>query len=444
MMSVPAVAVLAPVIPHEFPGDVPRYWRLRHLLTFILIIVPAALFTAYVAPGIASRSVGAGGNSDMALAVGAIVALATPVLTYGSVFFSHMPAGLLAGTAFAIVTADSADVPLRPLHGFIAGLLASTAVLTEYPTALLAFVVAAALVIERRRLRALPAFAAGAAIGAVALLAYNRAAWGNAFTTGYAFKASAEHAAIHANGFFGVTIPTAERLWGVLFSARRGLLFYCPLLLAIPLGWARSWKIDRRATALSIAVVVLYVAFASGFVDWEAGWSAAARHLVPAIPLLVGPLAAGIVAMLSGRATRIALGVLAAWSVGAAILSVGVTPWFPELFANPLGDVALRSLGEGVAMQNLLTDFVGVPQIAVFALWAALTISLVAFALRAIAAGEARRAVLVAFGVTLLVQPVILTAASHPAPDAERARAELLHRLGFDDAARTIMERTPR
>lgn len=426
-------------LPRYDDSSAPDYWPLRHGLTWLLICLPAALLPFLA---VTERYVESATNASPVHAYAALFALTTPILTYASLFFSHVLAGFLVGAAYLLVRLPRAESRSRAwIRAFAAGLLAAFAVVTEYPTIILAALVLATLVVVGRRdSSTVVAFVVGGMVGGLPLLVYNEFAWGAMFTTGYAFKASAEQAAIHGQGFFGVRLPTWDGLWGVLFSARRGLLFYCPLLLCLPLGWASMWRVNRVDAALSMAGVILYVMFAAGFVDWEGGWSAADRHLVPILPMLFVPLVAGIQTLLERTWSSAILAILAGCSLCAAILSVAVTPYFPELFKNPLADVAVRSLLDGAAMRNIISDHTSVAPLTVFIAYAALVTLAVGGSLWSLARlPNRRRVMMAAFLGTMIVYPAGLRlGSSPPTPTLEQARSDLLRRIGYEDLAQSI------
>jgi hypothetical protein len=431
LVAAPIVATVGVLLPRYGQSDAPDYWPLRHLLTWLLVSAPAALVLGLAAGNARLEAIGP------AWAIALLFGLATPLLTYGSVFFSHVPATLMIGAAWGLVRGLApATAGLARARALAAGVLAGGAVVTEYPTFILAATVGLAVVLDPGRRRHLVAFASGAVAAAVVLLAYNRAAWGAAFTTGYAFKAAADQAAIHAQGVFGVTLPTVEGLWGVLFSARRGILFYCPLLVTVAAGWRHLWRDERRDTALSIGATVAYVAFASGFVDWQGGWSAACRHLVPLLAMLCVPFAVGLRVLLDRPLTAVVVGVLAGCSVAGALLSIAVTPYFPELFSDPLAQVALRSLADGVAFRNLVTDATGIAPIVVFVAFATAVVGIVGTALAALARAPTRRQLaLVGFAAATVAWPVVIAWGSpRNASAVEPYRVELLRRLGATES----------
>lgn len=435
-LATPPTILLDATLPRYAASPSPDYWPLRHILTWLLICLPAALF-----PFFAMTDQRLAAENEPRYAYALLFAFATPVLTYASVFFSHVPAGLMAAIACLLVQRPiEPNSRLKSSHAFLAGLLAAFSIVTEYPTIILAVVVFMTLVFDRRRWSTVPAFLVGGVVGGIPLLIYNHAAWGTYFTTGYAFKSFAEHAAVHAQGFFGIRLPTWERLWGVLFSARRGLFFYCPLLLIVPVGWIRMWRTSRIDVGLSLFAVLAYITFATGFVDWEGGWCAADRHLVAILPLLFVPLAIGIRTLLERTWTCALLAALVGCSFSAAVLSVAVTPYFPELFTNPLPEVTLRSLRQGAALRNIISDHSSIAPMHVFIVYAiALTLA-VGICLFKLARVKSRRILIVAvFLATLILHPTMLWfSAPKATPEKENARADLLERIGYTELAQTI------
>ncbi len=422
---------LSIALPRFQDRTVPDYWPLRHTLVWLLVALPTALLVLLLASDRGQLAALLTARTERT-AVALLLVLATPLVTYGSLLFSHVTAGVMIAVAYHLVRGfPEPAASISHVRALGAGLLASLAVLTEYPTILLAGIVAAGVVADRKKWRSIPMFTVGALLGLGVLLAYNKAAWDSYVATGYQFKATAEHAAIHARGISGVALPSWDGLWGVLFSARRGLFFYCPMLFAVALGLTQLWRRSRFDAVLLSCAAVSYVAFAAGFVDWEGGWSAAARHLVPVLPLLFVPFALGIEALFSRVWSTVIASALVAVSLAATLLSVAVTPYFPELFSDPLAQVALRSLAEGVAMQNLPSDLLGVAPILVFAVYAVVMVIAVGAAWRTLVRPDARRVALAVFLATLVAYPVGLYITEPiPATQQEGARADLLRRIG--------------
>jgi len=85
---------------------------------------------------------------------------------------------------------------------------------------------------------------------------------------------------------------------GMLVDRERGLLGYAPIYMLVPACWGLAW---RRSRGLLIPVVLLFLPMAS-FAVWGAGFSPAARYLVPLVPIFASPAASAF----ANRAIRIA------------------------------------------------------------------------------------------------------------------------------------------
>lgn len=72
---------------------------------------------------------------------------------------------------------------------------------------------------------------------------------------------------------------------GLLVDRERGLFGYAPIYAIAPACLALTWRENRR---LLVPIVLLFLPMAS-FVVWSAGFSPAARYLVPLMPLVALP-----------------------------------------------------------------------------------------------------------------------------------------------------------
>ena len=433
-LAAPITLLVDRLLPSVPGTDLPAYWPLRHLLTFILVALPTAglafLIAAFV-PGQDSRR-----RSSLAL----ITALATPLWTYAIVFFGHAPAAVLVTIAWALLLRPGvADGPPRRLCALAGGVAIGFAVTVEYPTVLLLGIIFAALVARRTPLPILSWAAAGAIVGLAPALAYHQLAFGAPWLTGYAFKAQTEFQAIHARGVFGVSMPSLEALWGVLFGARRGLFYFSPVLLLAPLG---MWRMARGSGSRDVgplaAGIAVYMLFAAGFVDWEAGWCAAARHLVPIVPLLAIPTLDALVnADFRWSWKVLAAGLIAISGVNAA-LSIALTPFFPPQFDVPLAQLVLPSLADAAGLHNIISAAIGVPEIAVVIAIVVVTVATLGWASSRILRMP-RRWVAGVFAATLAAQLLWLGwRGADATTEVELMRAQVLQRLGYEALAERI------
>lgn len=436
LFATPVVAVAQAVLPET--GGLPSYWPLRHLLTFVVIGIPGAMLPFLLLrqyPTAAPRQ-------RMALAL--IFAIATPLLTYATRFHGHVLAAVLVGGAYVLALRPGCPekTPKR-LVATLSGWLAGSAVMVEYPTALLGLVVFVSLWANTRSLRSVAWFTAGGIVGILPMLLYHQAAYGAFWETGYSHEVARQFAEVHEQGLLGVRLPTAAGLWGVLFSAKRGLFFYCPLLLLAPVGLVPMVRRHPRDAWPLIAAGILYVFFASGFVLWTGGSSAAARHLVPLLPLLLFPLCEAATLMASRLWSWIVFVILTGFSLAGALLSIALTPYFPPKFEVPLFQVTLRSLGQGAALPNLVTDVCGVPAIGVLAGFSIFLTGTLLVALWQMGPKGGWRYS------TALVLPLAMAAyvgfqaaiAPGPTTPQESTRSILLEKIGYPRQARQIQER---
>lgn len=434
ILAAPVTLLLGPLLPPVPDTGLPAFWPLRHLLTLLLVALPTAGLAFVIVAGVP----GADPFRRSGLAI--IIALATPLWAYATVFFGHAPAAVLVTVAWVLLLRPGvAERPPHRLHALLGGAAAGFAVTVEYPTVLLAGVIFGALIVRRTPLSILGWAAAGTIVGLLPALSYHQLAFGAPWLTGYAFKAHTEFQAIHARGVLGVSLPSLEALWGVLFSVRRGLFYFSPILMLAPLG---LWRMARRrgfrdVAPLSFAITV-YVLFAAGFVDWEAGWCTAARHLVPIVPLLAIPALNALVNFDSGWSWKVlAAGLIAISGVNAA-LSISLTPFFPPQFDVPLAQLVLPSLADGAGLHNIMSAAIGVPAIAVVIAILVVTVAALGWASSRVLQMP-RRWVAAVFAVTIGAQLLWLGwRGTGATTEVELMRAQVLQRLGYECLAERI------
>jgi hypothetical protein len=254
------------------------------------------------------------------------------VAAYSGVFVGHALAGILLTGSYALLKAGR-----RPaLCGFLAGL----AVVAEYPVGLALPIWT--VFILRHQPRALPRFVLGGLPCAAALLAYNYAITGSPLTTPYAYEA--HHAFAEMKSAYGIRLPSADALWGLLFSPFRGLLFYAPALAVT----AYAYLTARRRHLLSDAVSPLglltigYLALISSYFVWWGGWSYGPRHLIPLAMILFYegiPFAARRRSLHRPLLWASVAGIAMVWVAKATVLHI-----MPENYTNPVFDLALPKL----------------------------------------------------------------------------------------------------
>lgn len=314
----------------------------RYVLALVYAGLPTAILAALLYLFFARMGVGTGWRTLLSLTYG----LGTIALPFGTVFFGHQLAAVLLFGAFYLLY-RVAQYELRARYAALAGLLAGYAIITEYPTALIAalLMLYAAWPLARRWRLGL-----AAALGMLPALAlagvYNTLAFGGPLSQGYAHL-SGPSAFIQgqAEGFMGITYPHLDALWQTTFGPYRGLFLLSPvLLLAVP-GWLllARWAAWRREALLWAAIVVVYFAFTVSYFEWSGGYSLGPRHFLPALPFLVLPIGE-LARPERARGWKVALAMLASVSITIVTLATATGPLMNPGYDAPLTEYMLPSL----------------------------------------------------------------------------------------------------
>jgi hypothetical protein len=313
--------------------------------TALIATLPALLLCLALFDWTVRRGYSPSASAFAALALG----LASPLWAYATLFWGHaLAAYCLFIGARAIATLTEGEKPADCVHtAAVGGFATAWAVVTEFPVAPVAFLFALRLLWTLRPwsrwARPLAAFA-GAALGpALVLAVYNQAAFGSPFHLSYASVQGFE--GMH-KGFFGVTWPQKEALYGLLFSPR-GLLFTAPLLLLGFAGHAVSFvrRVRRQDAILSLAVIAYFVLFNASYCYWNGSWSYGPRHLTAAFPFL----AFGLAPLLDAARPRLRCLALPLLALGIflTVLAVSTDVLPEEGCANPLREIFWPMFREG-------------------------------------------------------------------------------------------------
>jgi uncharacterized protein (TIGR03382 family) len=288
-------------------------WLIRVLTSGLLFLASVA-----VVGRLAERLVA--GTGALTAATFGVATLAAPL---APTFFEHDAAGALAIAAFALVWLGRRRQVLA-----LGGLAAGTAVLFQYAAALAAL--ALTVYCAWRHRRALAWFLLGAVPPAIALGAYNWAAFGSPFHLSYRYVANAYTERQHS-GFFGIGRPTLDGIRDVLVGTR-GLFVWSPISLVAAIGLVLLWRRGHRAEAvLAGSVVVLFVLLDAGYFLPYGGGSPGPRFFAAALPFLALGLP---YAFARFRTATLTLAVVSAVTMSVDALSWGVravddTAWLP-------------------------------------------------------------------------------------------------------------------
>jgi hypothetical protein len=396
----------------------PPYWPLRHVLTALFAALPAALLAALLA----WTEAPARPASTLT-----IVAFATPLWPYAALLFGHVAAAALIGIAWCLLLGRP-TVTAHPWWRTLAGGAAvGLAISTEYPTVVLGAVVLAGFAGRRPGWQRVAVALVGVTVAFVPTLVYHQVAFGAPWLTGYAFKADPGFVTIHSGGIAGIGLPTFEGVWGVLFSLRRGLVAYAPWLALATVGAVQRIRTRRPDGWPLVVGLVAAVAIAGGFTDWTAGWCSAARHLLPALPLFVIAALDGIRFLEGFVWGRGLVGALVGASVIRAWATAAVTPLLPPEFRDPLAQVTVPTLADGIAAPTWAATALSLPAISVWIAVGLVAVAGVAVAVHRLAGRAAVVALLVACSLQL---GQLAWSAAHRPPELDPLRVRLLERVG--------------
>ena len=370
---------------------------LQYLLRLFCSEVPTLMLLWFLRPRL-WRWAGDGVAADLTLVTYALGSLA---YTYGLLYFGHqLTAACLMGSFLAIEAARenaARELPRLALAGFLAG----SAILVEYPGALAALPLGLyVLWVFQRRWRAVVAFGVASLPPQLLLLWYHKVCFGSPFSIGYRNNVSAQFNAWTARGFVGVSLPTWTGFWGSLLSPARGLLVFSPFLALAAYGFVRARRHSelRRPAVLIGVLTALYLLFAASFVYEGWGWTVGPRHITP-LAAFLSPVVALALGEL-GRRAPLWRGV----GVGLCGLSVVITsiatityPHLPEAFTNGFFEVSLPLLMGGFLPRNLLGLLFQAPALGWVLFFAGWATALIWMGVKGVSGAAPRAAMLATF-----------------------------------------------
>jgi hypothetical protein len=203
--------------------------------------------------------------------------LGSILLPYSTLLYTHVPAALFL---FACYVAQ------RSKKYLVSDILGALAVSYEY-TLLLPFLVML-LYRDRRYWNIWRGIRVPLILLLVLLpqLVHNWVAFGSPLRMGYGLEVESSFPVV-SSGFFGFTYPTPGRLYMILFSPERGILFYMPwaALGLWGLSGGRNWRQCLRSDPLPV-MVILYIILYAAQNATTAGWAYGQRYLIAIVPFL--------------------------------------------------------------------------------------------------------------------------------------------------------------
>lgn len=362
LVALPAIATYS-----ALGGDIDSIEKTTNVAR-LGVMLPVTVLSLLVFWGILSWL---GIGREMTAAMVALLALSTNLFHYGTAFYGH---GIvlffsLAAAFFVVRNLEATDEDSSTLvWPLAAGLAGGLAVTVEYQAVfVLAGLAAGFVAIERHRAPGpLVAFGAGAALPVAGLLAYHWAAFGDPLTTSYEFLIHEAPEQKHDEGLWGVTFPSWEALYGLLFSPSRGLVMCAPIILVGIAGLGLLWQRVRWLAIFAGITILGYLWMATSARDvWYAGWSFGPRLLIP----MYGLAALSAAVTYEWLCERIPVGAAALLGVFVAAIgyNVFVTAMFPEIppsVTAPLTSVAIPVAGLSAPSPNLGMALVGLEDLA--------------------------------------------------------------------------------
>ena len=288
--------------------------------------------------------------------------LGTSAFHYSTVFYGHQLAavGFLAAVNLVFCRSHSPRTQSIALLG--AGAAAGFSGLMEFQSTIPAVFILMLVAWRERRLPSILLFLFGAMPFAIALFAYNWACFGGPLELSYHHLASQNLQHLHELGIGGVSIPKPVAIFGSLFSLHRGLIATSPIFLLFPIGIAEMWKRgDKECAILILGITVYYLLFIFSADAWDAGWSFGPRLLVPMMALSVIGVGYGADRLRTAPFWQgVAVGLCAAGVIYHQMVQI-VFPELPVTAHNPIKDVVIAAVGDGIFSPNLVSKIADKP-----------------------------------------------------------------------------------
>ncbi len=343
LVSVPFYALAVSAVGRDLPDGIALY-----LLRFITISLPTALFII-IALRLVER-IGPPQGLGRLLLIG--YGLGTLVFAYSILFLGHQPGAILCFCSLLVILRWSRGGKRNAALASLAGLLGGLAVAFEYPVAVLVLIIAIFAFYPYRHIGQIGCFILGLLPGAVIVLGYNWICFGDPLSFPYAHEAMPIAREVQSQGLFGLKTPKLIPFLKLLFSPFRGLFFVSPFLVFAIAGYFYMFKRTenddlqssvgmsrKRLLGLSLTAVLCYILLNSSYLAWSGGAAYGPRHLIPAIPFFLIPIA--YLFRARPRAYLPFAIIFVIYSVLFNLIGVSGGPIAHEYLRNPVRDAAL-------------------------------------------------------------------------------------------------------
>jgi len=314
----------------------------RYPLVLLLVSLPSAFAVLLVA------KTGEIVSGRPAYVPAMLYGAATVAAPYASLFYSHQFSAALLVAAFYLWLRERTGLSGRTFGGgFLCGLLAGYAAISEYPAAVPAVAIVAMSFIQSRRGSHRAGLAAGFIVPLCILAWYNTACFGHPLRIGYFYETHEWFDREMSRGLGGVTFPRPRALFNLLFEPFRGLLWGQVFLfiLAVP-GTAFLWRAGGARRNAGVAACAFFIAALlvnAGYYEPYGGFGPGPRFMVWSLPFLAILAAAGW-----GHTGPVTRGV----TLGTGIFYIayyqviaGAGPQVPHIFRDMFFDYSLPAIG---------------------------------------------------------------------------------------------------
>lgn len=342
---------------------IPVYWSLRNLTSlkiykamsqlnmYIVRVMTTTLIFALLGVVMYRLALFYGAFPRQAFLMVIAYGFGSIALLHATLFSGHQIAASLGFFSFALL----GRFPLKDRipnikilgYGFIAGLLAGFAVITDYTAIVISIFLALYVLVSKSNARFKTGFILGACVCVLILAAYNISCFGHPFSFSYSNLAYEKFREGSSHGFLGLGLPTIDALIGLLISPSRGIFFIMPVMLLSFWGISEmiSTSKHRQAAILISLIVISSFIFVAGFYAWHGGWTFGPRYLVPMLPFLAFPIA-----FLNWRSYVFwLLFIPSCAQVGLSVIGV---PHTPNLMNNPIVELIIPCIRYGYTSVN--------------------------------------------------------------------------------------------
>jgi hypothetical protein len=285
---------------------------------FALIVPPVLVGTTTGVVVMIGSRLGASQQGSVVAATG--FAFGTVALVYAREFFAEPLLALITAVTIYLELGSQRD---RSMVGFWAAL----AVLAKPTGAILGPILAVHAALKNRSLKAIMAPIFGTVTGIAIYFVYNYIRFGDLLTFG-------QPVAFALSNLPGGVV-------GLLASPGRGLVWYCPAVLAL-VGLSAS-SLKRLDVLLVVSIAVAYLCIYAVWRDWAGGWSWGPRYLLPALP---GLMALCALLRSTSRKALIALTIVGFLINAPTLVSYYDRVYQEELVAHELPKTTLWSLNQ--------------------------------------------------------------------------------------------------